>query len=114
MRFSGGEASVALDHRGLYFNRAAHGVDHAAELDDDAVAGALDDASVMHGDGRVDQVAAKRPKPRQHAVFVRPCEPAVAGDVGDQNRCEFPGLGHGAPHASCRIAQEKLGPRVYL
>ena len=45
-------AGVALDHAVLHFDRAAHGVDHAAELDDSAVAGALDDAPVMRGDGR--------------------------------------------------------------
>jgi hypothetical protein len=33
---------------------ATHGVDHAAELDEAAVAGALDDAPVMQGDGRID------------------------------------------------------------
>ena len=47
-----GHAGVALDHGVLNFDRAAHGVDDAAELDDRAVAGALDDAPVMHGDGR--------------------------------------------------------------
>ena len=64
-------AGVALDHRGLHFDRAAHGVDHAAELDEQSVARALDDASVVHGDGRVDQVAAQRPEPRQDAILVR-------------------------------------------
>jgi hypothetical protein len=54
----GRHAGVALDHSGLDFDRAAHGVDHASELDDRAVAGALDDASVVHGDDRVDQIAA--------------------------------------------------------
>ena len=58
MRLLGRHAGVALDHAGLHLDRAAHGVDNAAELDDDAVAGALDDAAVMGGDGRVDQVAA--------------------------------------------------------
>ena len=86
MALLGRHVGVALDHSGLDFDRAAHGVDHAAELDDRAVAGALDDASVVHGDDRVDQVAAKRPEPRQRAVLVGAGEPAVAGDVGHQNR----------------------------
>ena len=97
----GRHAGVALDEAVLHFDGAAHGVDHAAELDDRAVAGALDDASVVHGDDRVDQVAAQCPEPRQRAIFVRPCKPAIAGDVGHQNRCEFAGLGHGAP-LGCR------------
>ena len=77
-----GRASVALDHGALDFDRAAHGVDHAAELDDAAIAGALDDAAVMHGDGRIDQIAAERPQPRQNPVLVGSGEPRIADDVG--------------------------------
>ena len=57
-------ASVALDHAVLDFNGAAHCVDHTAELDDDAVAGALDDAAVMRGDRGINQIAAQAPQPR--------------------------------------------------
>ena len=35
------QAGVALDEAVLHFDRAAHGVDHAAELDENAIAGAL-------------------------------------------------------------------------
>src|SRR5208283_5455800 len=38
------QAGVALDEAVLHLDRAAHRVDHAAELDEAAVAGALDDA----------------------------------------------------------------------
>ena len=82
-------AGVTLDHAVLHFDGAAHGVDDAAELDNAAVAGALDDAPVMGGDGGVDQIAAQPPKPRQGAVLVRAGEPTVADDVGDQDRA-FP------------------------
>jgi hypothetical protein len=98
----GRDASVALDHGGLDFDRAAHGVDRAAELDDRAVAGALDDAAMVHRDDRVNQVAAERPEPRQRAIFVRSCKPAIAGDVGDQNRRELPGLGHSSGSPALR------------
>ena len=57
----GRQAGVALGHAVLHLDGAAHGVDHAAELDENAVAGALDDAPVMRGDGGIDQVA---PEPR--------------------------------------------------
>ena len=60
-----------------------------------AVAGALDDAAVMRGDRGIDQIAAQRPQPRQGAIFVRAGEPAVADDIGDQDRRDFPGLAHG-------------------
>ena len=92
----GRDPSVALDHRPLDFNGAVHRVDDAAELDDAAVAGALDDAAVVHGDGRVDQVAAQRPKPRQNPVLVGSGKPRIADDVGHQDRRQFSGLAHGA------------------
>jgi hypothetical protein len=53
----GRDPDVALDHRPLDFNGAVHCVDDTPELDDAAVAGALDDPTVVHGDGRIDQVA---------------------------------------------------------
>jgi hypothetical protein len=49
---SGGD----VDHAALHFDHAAHCVDHAAKLDEAAIAGALDDAPVMHGDDRIEEV----------------------------------------------------------
>jgi hypothetical protein len=54
-------AGVALDEAVLHLDGATHGVDHAAELDDRPVAGALDDAAVMGGDGGIDEIAAQSP-----------------------------------------------------
>jgi len=51
-------ACVALDHAVLHFDRAAHGVDDAPELDDRAVARAFDDAAAVGRDSGVDEVAA--------------------------------------------------------
>jgi hypothetical protein len=96
----GRQTGVALDHAILHLDRAAHGVDHAAELDQAAVAGALDDAPVMQGDGRVDQVAAERTQPRQNAILVRSREPAIADDIRDQNRRDLSGLADGPPSGS--------------
>ena len=93
----GRQAGVALDQAVLHLDRAAHGVDHAAELDEAAVAGALDDAPVMRVDGGIDQIAAQPPQPRQRAILVRAREPAVADHVRDQDRRDFPGFRHGAP-----------------
>ncbi len=53
----GRQTGVALDHALLHFDGAVHGVDHAAKLDQAAVAGALDDAAVMRVDGGIDQIA---------------------------------------------------------
>ena len=40
-------------------------------LDDGSIAGALDDAAMMHGDYRINQIAADRPEPRKRKVFIR-------------------------------------------
>ena len=64
-------AGIALDHGVLHLNGAAHRVDDAAELDKRAIAGALDHAPLVHGDRRVDQVAAQCPQPRQGTVLIR-------------------------------------------
>src|ERR1700688_766281 len=100
-----GNADVALDHRVLNFYGATHGVDDAAELDDRAVAGALDDAPAMHGDSRVDQIAAQRPEPRQNAILVSAGEPAIADHVRAKDRRQFPGLDHSASPPAPRLAQ---------
>ena len=55
-------AGVALDQALLHFDRAAHRIDDAAELDDRAVAGALDGPNVMRSDGGIDQIAAETAK----------------------------------------------------
>ena len=99
------QAGVALDHAALHFDRAAHRVDHAPELDDRAVAGALDDAPVMNGDDGVDEIAAKGPQAREDAILVRACEPAVADDIRDQDRRKLSGLAHCASPVAGRLAQ---------
>ena len=70
-----------------------------------AVAGALDDAAVMDGDCRVDQIAAQRSQPRKDAILVGAGKPAVADDIGHQDRREFPGLAHRAPLGVVTLAQ---------
>jgi hypothetical protein len=42
----------------------------------------LDDAAVMHRDGRVDQVASERPQTRQNPVLVGSGKPRKSDDVG--------------------------------
>jgi hypothetical protein len=90
------DPSVALDHRPLDFNGQVHCVDDTPELDDAAVAGALDDAPMVDRDGRIDQVAAQRPQPRQNPVLVGSGKPRIADDVGHQDRRELSSLAHGA------------------
>src|SRR5271165_5054193 len=63
------------------------------------IAGALYDTTVMHGDRRVDEIAAERPEAGKSAILVRAGEPAETNDVGSQDRCKFAGFGHRAPFA---------------
>ncbi len=51
----------------------------------------------MGGDGRVDQVTAQAAQPRKRPILVGGGEPAIADDVGYENRCELPGLAHCVP-----------------
>ena len=78
-----GKARVASDHAILHLDGAMHRVDDASELDDAAVAGALDDAAVMGGDRRINEIAAERPKARERALLVCPGEPAVTDQICD-------------------------------
>ena len=100
-----GHAGVALDEAVLNLDRAAHRVDDAAELDDRAVAGALDDAAVMGGDGWIDEVAAEPPQARKGPILVGAGEPAITNDIRNQDRRELSGLAHCAPPAVGRLAQ---------
>ena len=83
------DPSIALDHRSLDFNGAVHCVDDAPELDNCAIAGALDDPAVVHGDGRIDQVAAERPQPRQNPVLVGSGKPRIADDSDTKIAASF-------------------------
>ena len=74
-----------------------------------AVAGALDDAAVMGGDRRVDEVAAQAPQTRERSLLVGAGEPAVADDVRDQDRRELPGLAHCVPPAVGKLAADASG-----
>ena len=80
------QARVALYHAGLHFDGAAHRVDDATELDETAIASALDYAAMMRGDGGVDQIAAQPPQPDRYEPRLRCGEPAVADNIGDQDR----------------------------
>ena len=104
IRRSGGQAGVALDHAVLHFDRAPYRVDHAAKLDDRAVACAFDDSAAMGGDGWIDEVAAQTSQTRKGAILVRASEPAISDDVRDQDRRKLSGLAHCAPRPVGRLA----------
>ena len=66
----GRKPGVPFDHTVLHLDGAAHGVDHAAKLNNGSIAGALDHPPIVDGDYRVDQIATKRSQPRQYAILV--------------------------------------------
>ena len=61
------QAGVAFDQAVLHFDRAANGIDHAAEFDQTAIASPLNNSAVMRGYGGIDQVPSQRP------ASARPC-----------------------------------------
>src|SRR6476619_3464030 len=52
------DTEVVLGHRLLHLDRAAHRVDDAGKLHQHTVAGRLDDAALMLGDLRIEELAA--------------------------------------------------------
>ena len=80
-----GNPGVALRHAALNFDRAARRIEHAAELDQEAVAHHLEDAPAMLGDGRIEELAAMLAKRAQRALFIGLHESAVANDIGRQD-----------------------------
>ena len=76
----------------------------AAKLDDAAIAGGLTMRPVMHGDGRIDEIAAQRRNREKRAILVPAGEAAVADDVGRKDRCDFPSFSHRAPQAPLTLA----------
>jgi hypothetical protein len=77
---------VAGDHLALQLDRTAHRVDDARELDEETVAGGLDDAPPMLGDFGIAQFAAHCPQRRERALFVLAHQPRIAGDIDRQDR----------------------------
>ena len=63
----------------------------------------------MHGEDRIDQVAAKCAEPSKDSILIRTCKPRVADDVSYQDRREFPGLAHGAIAEADRSRRSGLG-----
>jgi hypothetical protein len=80
-----GRSGIAPGHRTLDLNGRGDGVHGAGELDEDAVAGELDDATAIRRECGIDDLLAQGLDRAQRADFVRAHEPAVAGDVGGED-----------------------------
>jgi len=102
-----GDAGIAFDHGVLHLNGAPNGIDDAAKLDDRAIARSLNNAPVMNGDSRINQIAAQSPQPRQDAIFVCASEPAIADHIRAEDRCKFAGLAHSPCPRPPRLAHSR-------
>ena len=91
-----GVARVLLRDCRLHRDGALDGINRAGEVGDDAVTGGVEDAAAVRRDQPVHDHAA-RLKPVERANLVMRHQPAVAGNVSGEDRCElsFDGLtGH--------------------
>jgi hypothetical protein len=88
---------LVLRHIGILFCHAAldvvgtsHGVDHAGELNESAVAGILHNAPAMITDFGIKKRLSKSFELRQRAFFVDPYQAARARDIRRQNSRQSP------------------------
>src|SRR5437762_10577337 len=65
---------------------AAHRIDNTGKLDEQPVAGGLDDSSAMLGDLGIENRAPVRFQSGEGALLVRPHQPRIAGDIRRQDR----------------------------
>src|SRR6266851_4075906 len=78
----------------LHRDGTAHRVDDAGKLDQHAVAGGLDDAAVVLGDLRIEELTTQRFEAFERAFLVRPHQPRIPRDFGGEDRGETAGLAH--------------------
>src|SRR5712672_3093779 len=93
---------ILFGHTALNFDGAACGLYGAAELDESAVPGILDDAPVMISDFGIKKRLSKSFQLRQRAFFVDPNQAARASDIRRQNSRQSPLYvlaAQDAPHA---------------
>ena len=83
---------LAQLHCPLNVDGAAHRVDNAGKLNQQAVAGGLDDPPAMLVDFRVGDFAPDRLERKERSLFVLAHQPGIADDIGRQN-CRQPAFG---------------------
>jgi len=67
-----------------HVERAACGIDHAAEFDQEAVADGLEDSPPVPGDGRIEEFAPELAERAEGALLIGLHEAAVADDIGHE------------------------------
>ena len=87
---------VALDHQPLDCDRAFNRGDHRRKLDQEPVAGSLDDAAAFARDERGRRLAMLPYRPRRPRLVLAH-EARVADRIGGEDRGELAGFGHRVP-----------------
>ena len=72
----------------LDFDRTAHGVDHAVELDQNPITHGLDQPTMVRCDPWLENFLQIGLKARARPLFVDLAQTAIANDIGDQDGCE--------------------------
>jgi hypothetical protein len=75
----------------LHRDGAARRIDDHGKLHQQAVAGGLDDAAVVLGDLRIDELAAQRFEALERALLVRPHQARIPRHIGGKDRREAAG-----------------------
>jgi hypothetical protein len=71
----GRDVGITLGHTLLHCHRAGDGFDNAGKLDKEAVSGGLDNATLVNGDLRIDQLAPVGSEPREGTLLVGTHQP---------------------------------------
>jgi len=95
------DARMPLGHRLLHRNRAANRIDDARKFHQHSVAGGLDDAAMVLGDLRIEELMAQRFQAFERTLLVRPHQPRIPRHIGGEDRGETAAGGHG-----CLIPQK--------
>jgi hypothetical protein len=90
----GREHGVSLRHLRLNFAGAAQRIDGAGKFGQQAVARGLNDAAVMRGDARIDQLNADRSEPSEGPQLVAADQPRVACHIRGEDGGKATGCGH--------------------
>src|SRR6516164_3495903 len=81
---------IAGDDEPLHIQGAANRVDHAAELDEGAVTGVLDDPAAMFADPRLDDLTPIGEQTEMSALLVVRHQTRIADDIGRKDRRQSP------------------------
>src|SRR6516165_12636756 len=83
-----GDTRVSLGHRLLHRDGTAYRIDDAGKLHQQAITRGLDDATLVLGDLRIDELAAERLEAFECPLLVRLHQPRIPRHIGGKDRRE--------------------------